>query len=209
MSISFTRSLAPCAALLLLLNAGCERASEDQTTPAEQTLPAEPAPGSTDNGDSAPDAAPADSRADVVTIAGLMWAIPENWESVGASGMRAAEYRISSDAGEASARFFTIQGSAQMNIDRWKGQVKDPTDGPTTDIIETPDGLRVHTVAVSGAYAGMGPGGASTVPQPGTRFLGAFIEGGPQPVQVVLTGPESLVRAIESQWTHMLTNLRK
>ena len=142
-----------------------------------------------------------------VDIGGILWTIPAEWQSVGASGMRIAEYSVGDPAGAANVRFFSTQGTAQMNIDRWKAQVKDPTDGPTTKSISAGP-LTVHTVATTGTYSGMGPGGAPTAPAGGTRMLGAFVEGGARPVQVVVTGPDAVVRSIEQAWEQMLAKIR-
>ena len=143
-------------------------------------------------------------------IGGLNWTIPAAWENVGKSGMRIAEYKIPGATGAApgaSIRFFSTQGTAQANIDRWKTQVKDPTDGPTTKTIESGP-LKAHTIAMTGAYAGMGPSGTPMPPQANTRFLAAFIEGGTQPVQVVIFGPDDLVRGMEVSWEEMLAKVK-
>lgn len=166
--------------------------------PAAPQREAAPAPASSDNGAG-------------VEIAGLRWSIPDGWRSIPASGMRAAEYRITAAGaeGEAVARFFTIQGSAEANVQRWKGQIADPVEEPVIETAQTPQGLTLHTIAATGTYSGMGPSGAATPPQPGTRFLGVYVEGGPRPVQVVLTGPDALVRSIEADWKDMLMQIRR
>jgi hypothetical protein len=139
-------------------------------------------------------------------IGGLRWAIPANWESVTpSSSMRIAEYK----AGAASIRFFATMGTADMNINRWKSQVKDPVDGPSTKIIPAAGGsVKSHIVALTGTYSGMGPSGAPTPPEANTRFLGAFIEGPGSPVQVVVVGPDDAVRSIEKAWESMLAGIQ-
>lgn len=201
-------SVATLSIFTILAASGCE----DKSTPTAADWPA--APEGTSGSAPAPTApagtAPAAPRSDTgggVDLAGLIWNIPEGWESVGASGMRLAEYSVSLDGEMASIRFFSTQGSAQMNIDRWKGQVKDPTDGPATKTI-TAGPLVAHIVAMTGTYSGMGPGGAATPPASGTRMLGAYVEGGPRPVQIVVTGPEKVVRSVEPAWEKMLSEVR-
>lgn len=136
-------------------------------------------------------------------IAGMKWAIPENWENVGPSGMRAAEYKV----GGVSIRFFTAGGTADQNINRWKGQVKDPIDGPSTKTVMAGT-VKCSIVAMTGTYSGMGPGGAPTPPASNTGFLGAHIDGAAQPVQVVVTGPADEVDAMRKAWETMLAGIQ-
>lgn len=141
-------------------------------------------------------------------IGGLRWAIPTGWEVVPASGMRIAEYKAG-EGGSVSIRFFATQGTAEMNIARWKGQVKDPTDGPSTKTIPAAGGtVKAQVVAVTGTYSGMGPSGAATAPAANTRFLGAFLDWSGNPVQVVVTGPDEQVRSIEKAWETMLAGVQ-
>ncbi len=143
-------------------------------------------------------------------IGGLRWAIPANWESVTpSSSMRIAEYKVATGAGAVSVRFFATMGTAEMNITRWKGQVKDPVDGPSSKVIPAAGGtVKSHIVAITGTYSGMGPSGAPTPPEANTRFLGAFIEGPGSPVQVVVIGPDDAVRSIERAWETMLAGIQ-
>ncbi len=204
---------AGCAALMLSI--GCEdksapTANEWPAVPTTPTTAADPAPRTADQGTgdtSSPRESAPVQDGDGVDIGGLLWEIPENWENVGASGMRIAEYKVSGESGVASIRFFATQGSAEANVDRWKGQVRDPSDGPQTKEIKS-GAITSHVVTVTGTYSGMGPSGAPTPPASGTRMLGAFVEGGPRPVQLLITGPDEIVRAMEAEWESMLSNLR-
>lgn len=202
-----TPFFAACAALLFVV-VGCEDKSAPKSAdwPAVPKSESAPAPAPAQAGAGAP-STPQRAAGDGVEIGGLLWKFPSEWRDVGASGMRIAEYAAGPEGSAASIRFFSTQGSAQANIDRWKGQVKDPTDGPTTKTISA-GALTAHTVAVTGTYSGMGPGGVPTPPAAGTRMLGAFIEGGPRPIQVLVTGPDATVRSIEAAWEQALAGVQ-
>ncbi len=203
-----TRLYLTLALLTLLLAPACGNESTPSPTPPTPTTPAAPAP------TPAPSIPPSTTNernsADPTTeIAGLKWIIPSAWQTVPATGMRLAEYIISADSGPdlATLRFFSTQGSAEMNIERWKGQVRDPTSGPTEKTIQaTP--LKASLLAITGSYSGMGPTGAQSPAKPNTRLLAAFIDGGPRPVQVLLSGPDDLVRTIEPAWEAMIAAAR-
>lgn len=141
-------------------------------------------------------------------IGGLLWAIPEGWtKTPSSSSMRLAEYKAG-EGGAASVRFFAIGGGAEENISRWRGQVANPLSTPTSKTINAGP-LKISTFAATGTYAGMGPSGAATAPAENTRFLGAYVEGAGQPVQMVITGPDHVVRDIEKAWELMLAGVLK
>lgn len=205
------------ALLPILLCSGCGDESPPPSSPPSSQDAAAPASSAapTEGQSTSPGTNPAGERSDparpgeAVEIAGLAWAVPADWESVPATGMRLAEYKVTDPAGGAvaSIRFFSTQGSAQMNIERWKGQVREPIAGPDEKTIEA-GSLTVSLVAITGTYSGMGPTGAQTPGQSGTRLLAAYIDGGPRPVQVLVSGSDELVRGIEPAWEAMLASAR-
>ncbi|MGD9688631.1 MAG: hypothetical protein AB7K52_03285 [Phycisphaerales bacterium] len=138
-------------------------------------------------------------------IGGLKWAVPATWEKAPtSSSMRIAEF----NAGGVNIRFFAIGGPVQQNLTRWRGQVANPIKGPESREMTAAGGaLKVHLLKVTGTYAGMGPSGAPVPPQDNTRFLGAIIEGAPQPIQVVATGPADQVEDMEKAWEMMLAGV--
>ncbi len=136
-------------------------------------------------------------------IGGLKVPVPEGWENVGPSGMRIAEFKV----GNVSVRFFSLGGGADSNINRWKGQVTEPVDGPSTKTVMAGT-IKCSVLAVTGTYAGMGPGGAPLPPAPNTGFLGAQIDGGPQPLQCVAFGPADEVDALRKAWEMMLAGIQ-
>lgn len=138
-------------------------------------------------------------------IAGLKWPIPAGWEKQKpSSAMRAAEYSL---PGGISVRFFAIGGDTKSNFARWRGQVTNPIVREQTKTINAGN-MKVQTIAMTGTYAAMGPGNTPLAPQEGTRFLGAIVEGGPMPVQVVLTGPWTAVEDYEKGWEMMLAGIQ-
>lgn len=149
------------------------------------------------------------------TIAGLNWSVPEEWESTPpASPMRAAEYRVSTDAGSVLVVFFAgIGGDAGSNIVRWSGQMKGPAGGaviPITRKLSFPNGVSATLVSMEGTYSAMGPNNQPTPPADGTKFLGAVVEGGPSgQVQVRATGPIAAVEAMEKKFESMIASVQK
>lgn len=141
---------------------------------------------------------------------GITFDIPEGWESQPpSSSMRAAELVMPSAQEGAEdavlAVFAGIGGTVDQNINRWIGQVSNPTDGPTRETMAV-NGLEVHTVMLTGTFsAGMAMGGGA--PQPGTTLLGAVVTGGPGgPVHLKATGPESTVKANLEEWEALLSS---
>ena len=149
------------------------------------------------------------------SIAGLGWSIPEGWESSPPSSpMRAAEYRVNTDAGSVSVIFFSnIGGDAGSNIVRWSGQMKGPGGGAVIPIQKKftfSAGLTATLVAMEGTYSGMGPNGQPTPPQDGVKFLGAIVEGGPKgSVQIRATGAAAAVEAMEKAFEAMVSSVQK
>lgn len=143
-------------------------------------------------------------------IGGVLFPIAGTWQKGPSGGMRAAVYLVSAGGGEAECVFFTgIGGSADSNINRWKGQVSSDPGGEPRVTTDTIDGIKVTQVSMVGTYRGMSAGGAPSAPQPGTRFLGAIVEGPRGPIQVRLTGPAEVVDAAEPAWKAMIFGLRR
>ncbi len=144
-----------------------------------------------------------------VNVAGITFAVPSTWTKVQTAGgstmSPVAEYRIDGDDGASRLVFFNTGGSAQMNIDRWKGQMKEDDGQPSRADVQTMNvaGAKVTTVQMEGTYTGMNMGGASA-PQRDTMFLGAIFEGRQGQVQIRLTGPYRDVKALLPLWKAMI-----
>jgi len=158
-----------------------------------------------DEGDSA--SAPTPSGGTFVA-GGITFDVPEGWESrPPSSSMRSAEFAMPSGEGETGeailAAFAGIRGTVDQNINRWIGQVSNPTGGPERGTMEVGD-LTVHTVRITGTFStGMMMGGGA--PEPGTTLIGAVITGGPAgPVFLKATGPASVVADHLDAWESLL-----
>jgi hypothetical protein len=146
-------------------------------------------------------------------IAGMNFPIPAGWAKVElpSSGMRAAEFTVKAAEGTgtppASVVFFSLGGSAEANIKRWKDQVQDPLTVAKLSTVNLGQ-VTIHKIAVSGTYIGMGPGGGAAPAQPNTRFLGAVVDGPSGSVQVRMTGPIETVEDAEAAWDAMLAGIQ-
>lgn len=158
---------------------------------------------------STPAAAPAATviESGPVSVAGLTLTPPENWIAEQPdSAMRAAQYKLPGDAGDASAVIFYFGagqgGDAAANVARWVGQFKNPADAATPAVSESSaterDGMKITFVRVTGTYAPspMGPMAKPEPPMEDAAMRGYIIEGAPGgSVFLKVTGPTSTVDA--------------
>jgi hypothetical protein len=146
--------------------------------------------------------------------ANLRFGVPKEWARVPAtSDMRAAQYKVSRAGGD-DAEFVLFYfgagkgGGTQENLDRWYGQFERPDGKPASEAavltIRTVNGLKVTQVDLSGAYSGMGP---KSEKKPGTRMLGAIVEGEVGPWFFRLVGPEATVASAKSDFDALLGSL--
>jgi hypothetical protein len=166
--------------------------------PAHQPVMGSPAEGAT------PAAPAAPSR--------LVFALPASWvREPPSSGMRLAQAKIPGPAGAAELAIFYFGagggGTADANIERWIGQIDQPAAAPKRGSFAT-HGLGVTWVEVAGTMKpstiGMGPATA----QPGSRLLGAVVEGPGGPWFVKAIGPDATVAAARPAFLEMLHGLR-
>lgn len=208
----------------LLMLAACE----DKTAPTSQTTPDSPSSvlGKTAKmardvgGDIAGSQASAMSAAEAITgegnavaLAGVSIPVPSAWPKSGGGGgggsmSPAAEFSIAGQDGPARLVFFNTGGSADANIQRWKGQMKEGGQ-PAPAKVETKNagGVKITTIEMEGTYSGMGPGGAPAAPADDTGFLGAIVEGPRGQVQIRMTGPYRTVREAKPLWTAMINGI--
>jgi hypothetical protein len=142
----------------------------------------------------------------------LAFALPAAWvKEPPSSGMRLAQAKIPGSAGPAELAIFYFGagggGTADANIDRWIGQIDQPAAPPKRGSFAT-HGLGVTWVEVAGTMKpstiGMGPATA----QPGSRLLGAVVEGPGGPWFVKVIGPDATVAAARPAFLEMLHGLR-
>jgi len=163
----------------------------------------------------APPVAPPPSGAATVAdgkleVAGLSFEVPEGWlVQKPTSSMRAAQYGLPGDAGAAELAVFAgIGGSAQLNIDRWISQFKNPTDPQAKPESEVQTfqkgGLKISIARATGTFGGtvMAPGAPAAAPKSSQSLFGLIVEGGPQGILFVkAVGPEATVKAQDEALT--------
>src|SRR5437588_2492273 len=119
----------------------------------------------------------------------LKFKAPDGWTTEKpTSSMRVAQYKLpktDDDKEDASLVLYyfgaTQGGTAQANIDRWIGQMKQPDGSDSKDKAKTEtttiNGLKVTTVDVSGTYtAEMAPGSGSFHNDTNYRLRAAVVE---------------------------------
>jgi hypothetical protein len=143
---------------------------------------------------------------------GLAFDLPAGWVSEKpGSSMRLAQASIPGAAGSGQFALFYFGagggGSAAANIDRWVGQIDAPIAPPHREDFTT-HGLKVSWVEVAGTMkpstVGMGP----TTAQPGSRLLGAVVEGPGGPWYLKVIGPDATITAARGAFFAMLHGLR-
>jgi hypothetical protein len=185
------------AAALILV--ACGGASAPQT---EATSPESPAP-----------AVSAESSANVLAVPGARFERPAGWEfGEPSSSMRLAEASIPGDAGPALLTVFFFGegggGGTEANLQRWAGQIV-PDDGtdPARGAFEV-NGYKVSTIAVEGTLQPSRMGGGPTEPTPGSKLIGAVVEGPGGPWFFKVTGPAATVSEAEPAFDTMLRSVR-
>jgi hypothetical protein len=152
--------------------------------------------------------------------AGLAFDPPPAWQSrPAASAMRVAEFvvpRAPGDAedGEVIIYYFGANGgSVDANVDRWIGQMQQPDGSSSRDKARretlTVNGLKVHSVDVSGTYvAEMRPGSTERYNKPGFRLRAAVVETPRGPYYIKMTGPAKTIAAADADFKALLASLR-
>jgi hypothetical protein len=142
-------------------------------------------------------------------LSGVEFTLQPGWKALEATGMRKADLLYTGSSGEVHAVFFTLNGSADDNLNRWARQVE-TSDGSEPKITSTEvNGLTVRKIDARGTYAGMSADGNAAPPAANQRFIGVVIEGGRGSVQIRLVGPEQVVNEAAASFDAMLAGLRK
>ncbi len=151
-------------------------------------------------------------EAQPLIVAGLRWSAPTSWEKTKpASSMRAAEFKVHGSGGEATVAFFAnIQGDAQSNIERWRGQFIDSGGGsPDAQTQQrTISGCKVWLTSLSGTYKG-GTMGGPAEDMPNAALRGAIIDGPQGMIFIKFTGPEATINENEAVWNTMVNGMRR
>jgi hypothetical protein len=210
-----SRFLAGTALFVLIAPAGCGGGEKK----AEQPQPVQSAADAPPNTTHDETQAPAMGGA---TIAGVTFTPPANWQDLGPSGMRQAQFRLApveGDAaeGEVNVFYFGPQsgGGVDANLQRWIGQMILPDGGDPAAKAEhssfTADGMPGHVISLDGSFKSGGgrPMGGEGEILPGYRLVGVVIEGPQGSVFFKLTGPAATARAMESDLLAMVKNARQ
>lgn len=142
--------------------------------------------------------------------AGLRFTLPAGWVAVPpASSMRLAQATIPG-GGEFMVFHLGVGGGGGVdaNIDRWIGQMEVASGtSPTRERFEG-NGLIIHLVDVVGTLLPSNMGTGPTEPQPGSRLIGAVIEGPGGPWYFKATGPDGALVAEREAFMGMLRGAR-
>ena len=159
----------------------------------------------------------AQPAAEPASDAPLRFVAQPDWvEEPPASGMRAAQYRLPGEAGDASLivyHFGRGGGSLEANLERWAGQFEQPDGGDSAARMQRGErrvgGRDVVVVDLSGTYvAETSPGSGERVNEPGWRMLAAVIDTPQGPFYAKLVGPEGTVAAHAERFDAFLGAMR-
>jgi hypothetical protein len=147
-----------------------------------------------------------------VVVDGLKMAVPIEWvQTPGASAMRKAEFTLPGPGGDVALvvyRFEGGAGSAEQNLERWRGQIELAPDTKAETISLEANGLKLSGVDLRGRYAGQAmPGVPPQPPIDGARMLAVSIEGSGDPYYFKLVGPAKTIDLWATAWTELLTKL--
>jgi hypothetical protein len=156
----------------------------------------------------------------VVELDGLSSRTPASWkEEEPSNQMRLAQFKlpkVKDDKEDAQVIIFKgISGSAQQNIERWKGQFQ-PPEGKTIDDIAKVKEMKVGDATVSyldihGTYLDKFPPfapNAKVIKRPGYRMLAVQFEAKSNPYHIKLTGPADTVEHYKQGFDDWLQNFK-
>ncbi len=158
----------------------------------------QPAPDAAGAAAPAPAAATNSGGGEPLALPGASVARPADWVfRAPSSSMRLAEAEIPGSGGPALLTVFFFGagggGDVDSNLQRWAGQMEaDPGAEIERDSF-TVDGYTISTIGVAGTLLPSRMGGGPTEPTPGSRLLGAVIEGPGGPWFFKMTGPSASV----------------
>lgn len=200
---------------LLCLCGAC--ASEHESTHAPATAPvARPTAQPVAEPAAAPVAQPAIAAQDDSGVP-LYFAAQDGWlEEAPASRMRAAQYRLPGEAGEATLivyHFGQGGGSIEDNLARWAGQFEQPDGGDSAERMTKRERrvgeLEALVVDLAGTYvAETSPGSGEHLREEHWRMLVAVVEAPQGRYYAKLVGPEATVAANAERFEAFLDALR-
>lgn len=146
--------------------------------------------------------------------AGLDFDLPAGWQSqTPESEMRLAQAAIPGPGGPGQLAVFFFGpgggGTVEANIQRWIDQME-PAKGssPKPETFQTDKGFKVTWVDVKGTLKPSSMGMGPAKEQPGSRLLGAVVEGPGGPWFFKVTGPDSTIGGQRDAFLTMLKSVR-
>lgn len=133
------------------------------------------------------------------------WTAPAHWQSITASAMRKATYRVTDDAGATAELAVTAfpgdVGGELANVNRWRGQLQLPPIGEA-ELPAAISRLNVngHSVAIVEIT-----GGTADAPQ---RLLGAFLPVGGATWFFKFTGPPALIEREKNAFLALVKSIQ-
>jgi hypothetical protein len=185
------------SSVLLLVACGGSSAPQSEAAP-----PADP-----------PAAETAGASADELIVPGARFDRPAGWLFRNpSSSMRLAEAEIPGDNGAALLTVFFFGagggGGVDANLQRWAGQIEaEAGTEPVRGSFEV-GGFSVSTIAVEGTLLPSRMGGGPSEPAPGSKLVGAVVEGPEGPWFFKVTGPVETVSGAEPAFETMLRSVR-
>ncbi len=131
-----------------------------------------------------------------IEVKGLAIELPAGWTPVQpTSPMRAAQAVIAGPGGPAELTVFHFGigegGDPEANIQRWLGQIApDAGTSPRRELFDGMGGIRITWVDAEGTLRGDRMGMGPRTPIPGSRLMGAVVEGEGGPWFFKATGPD-------------------
>jgi len=160
-----------------------------------------------------PTTAAAASAAGELVVPGARFDQPSGWSfREPSSSMRLAEAEIPGEAGPATLTVFFFGagggGGTDANLERWAGQVEAAAGTEPVRGAYEVGGFSVSTIAVDGTLLPSRMGGGPSEPVPGSKLVGAVVEGPGGPWFFKMTGPAATVTAAEPAFDAMLRSVR-
>jgi hypothetical protein len=140
--------------------------------------------------------------------------LPASWQSQPPeSQMRLAQAAIPGAGGPGQLAVFFFGpgggGTVDANIQRWIDQMEVPAgSSPKPESFQTGGGFKVTWVEVVGTLKPSTMGAGPATEQPGSRLLGAVVEGPGGPWFFKATGPDSTLAAAREDFLKMLKGVR-
>lgn len=199
MKLSF--SLLPIV-LLVCVACGPDRSAQDSAT----------------QGSGASTAAPeAEAPAATAPTGPLTFNAQEGWiAETTTSGMRAAQFRLPAQEGDAEVVVFFFgaggAGGFQANLERWAGMFEQPDGSSSMDRVSESSrhvaGMAVREVSIEGNYsAEVPPGSGNRVRHEDWALRGAMVDAPVGPYFIRLLGPADVVERYEPSFRAFISSL--